>query len=244
MHGLPHGEAGFAGSDDDLGRSSHEAARSKDFEGGNLNMSDQPTSPAQIKAPEQRPEHPDFWCKRFGEGVTPWDAGKVPAAFADFVARQPAPLVTLIPGCGSAWEAANLANIGWPVTALDFSPVAIETAQKILGNAAVDLVCADFFTFTPARPIELIYERAFLCALPRKLWNDWGRRVAELLPAGGLLVGYFFLCEQPKGPPFGILLEQLNELLVANFERIEDEPVSDSIPVFAGRERWQVWRRR
>lgn len=28
-----------------------------------------------LKPPEQRPEHPDFWCKRFGEGVTPWDAG-------------------------------------------------------------------------------------------------------------------------------------------------------------------------
>ena len=56
-----------------------------------------------IKPPEQRPEHPDFWCKRFGEGVTPWDAGKVPAALADFIARQKTPLNTLIPGCGSGW---------------------------------------------------------------------------------------------------------------------------------------------
>jgi thiopurine S-methyltransferase len=197
-----------------------------------------------IKPAEQRPEHPDFWCKRFGEGVTPWDAGKVPAAFADFIARQPAPLNTLIPGCGSAWEAAHLAELGWPVTALDFSPVAIETARNILGNASVELVCADFFTFATARPIELIYERAFLCALPRKLWADWGRRVAELLPSGGLLAGFFFLCDQPKGPPFGILPEQLDELLGANFDRIEDAPVSDSIMVFAGRERWQVWQRR
>ncbi|NTV69094.1 MAG: methyltransferase domain-containing protein [Azonexaceae bacterium] len=197
-----------------------------------------------IKPPEQRPEHPDFWCKRFGEGITPWDAGKVPDAFAAFISRQPAPLNTLIPGCGSAWEAAHLAGIGWPVTALDFSPVAIETARNILGNAPVELVCADFFTFTPARPIKLIYERAFLCALPRKLWADWGRRVAELLPSGSRLAGFFFLCDQPKGPPFGIQPEQLDELLLANFERIEDTPVADSIPVFAGRERWQVWQRR
>ncbi len=198
-----------------------------------------------IKPPEQCPEHPDFWCKRFGEGVTPWDAGKVPAAFADFIARQASsPLNTLIPGCGSAWEAAHLAGIGWPVTALDFSPVAIETARNILGDAPVDLVCADFFTFAPPRPVELIYERAFLCALPRKLWAEWGRRVAELLPPGGRLAGFFFLCDQPKGPPFGILPKQLDELLGANFEPIDDAPVNDSIPVFAGRERWQVWQRR
>ena len=206
-------------------------------------MSDSPPSSTPIKPDDQRPEHPDFWCKRFGEGVTPWDAGKVPAAFADFVARQPAPRNTLIPGCGSAWEARHLAECGWPVTALDFSPAAVGTARRVLGNARVDLRCADFFTFSPRRPYQLIYERAFLCALPRKLWADWGRRVAELLAAGGLLAGYFFICDQAKGPPFGILPEQLDELLSPNFVRIEDAAVDDSIPVFSGRERWQVWRR-
>jgi len=197
-----------------------------------------------IKPPAQRPEHPDFWCQRFGAGITPWDAGRVPGAFAAFAAAQPAPLNTLIPGCGSAWEAAHLAERGWPVTALDFSPTAIAAARTVLQEAAVDLVCADFFTFTPARPYDLIYERAFLCALPRKLWADWGRRVADLLPPGGRLAGYFFLCEQLKGPPFGILPAELDELLAPNFECIEDASVDDSIPVFAGRERWQVWRRR
>lgn len=207
-------------------------------------MSDQPPFSTQIKPPEQRPEHPDFWDKRFGEGVTPWDAGRVPAAFAAFIAARPAPLATLIPGCGSAWEAGHLAAAGWPVTALDFSPAAVDKARQVLGKAQVDLVCADFFAYRPTTPVQLIYERAFLCALPRKLWADWGRQVAALLPAGGLLAGYFFLCEQPKGPPFGIQPEQLDELLAANFERVEDAPVSDSLPVFAGRERWQVWRRR
>ncbi len=168
----------------------------------------------------------------------------MPAAFADFIARQPAPENTLIPGCGSAWEAAHLAEKGWPVTALDFSPTAIAAAREILGDAAVDLLCADFFDFPVAAPYRLIYERAFLCALPRKLWAAWGRRVAELLPPGGRLAGYFFLCDQAKGPPFGILPEQLDALLAEHFELIEDAAVDDSIPVFAGRERWQVWRRR
>lgn len=206
-----------------------------------------------LKPLAQRPEHPDFWCKRFAEGVTPWDAGHAPAALAEFVARQSAPRHTLIPGCGSAWDAAYLATSGWPVTALDFSPAAVSTAQEILKrcaeqgpppSTAVDLICADFFHFEPRRPYQLIYERAFLCALPRKLWADWAQRVADLLPPGGLLAGFFFLCEQPKGPPFGILPEQLAALLEPHFVQIEDAAVADSIPVFAGRERWQVWQRR
>ncbi len=199
----------------------------------------EPTKPS-----EQRPEHPDFWCKRFGEGVTPWDAGRVQGDFASFVAARTQPLNTLIPGCGSAWEASHLADHRWPVTALDFSPTAVACAREVLADQAVDLVCADFFAWQPAQALDLIYERAFLCALPRKLWADWGKRVAELLPPGGLLAGYFFVCDQLKGPPFGILPEQLDALLLPNFECLTDQPVADTIPVFAGRERWQVWRRR
>ena len=199
----------------------------------------EPTKPS-----EQRPEHPDFWCKRFGEGVTPWDAGRVQGDFASFVAARAQPLNTLIPGCGSAWEAGHLADHRWPVTALDFSPTAVACAREVLTDQAVDLVCADFFAWQPAQALDLIYERAFLCALPRKLWADWGKRVAELLPPGGLLAGYFFVCDQLKGPPFGILPEQLDALLLPNFECLTDQPVADSIPVFAGRERWQIWRRR
>lgn len=195
------------------------------------------------KASEQRPELPNFWDKRFREGVTPWDAGRVPAALERFARQQP-PLGTLIPGCGSAWEAAYLAGLGWPVTALDFSEAAIAAARKILGQWPGRLVCADFFKFEPEGPIDLIYERAFLCALPRRLWPDWGRRMAELLPAGGLLAGFFYFRDDPKGPPFGIQPAQLDALLAANFERQDDAAVEDSIPVFAGCERWQVWRRR
>ena len=208
------------------------------------------------KIPEQRPELPDFWCKRFKEGITPWDAGGVPKALQHFVEQHRVPQATLIPGCGSAWEAAWLGAQGWPVMAVDFSPEAIQRAREVLEQISpalqhntpweerVTLHCADFFTFAPPRPVTFIYERAFLCALPRKLWVDWGKRMAELLSPGGLLGGFFFFNEAPKGPPFGISREQLDALLGPNFDRIEDIPVNDSIPVFAGKERWQVWCRR
>ena len=189
----------------------------------------EPTKPS-----EQRPEHPDFWCKRFGEGVTPWDAGRVQGDFASFVAARTQPLNTLIPGCGSAWEASHLADHRWPVTALDFSPTAVACAREVLADQAVDLVCADFFAWQPAQALDLIYERAFLCALPRKLWADWGKRVAELLPPGGLLAGYFFVCDQLKGPPFGILPAQLDALLLPNFECLTAQPAAGSVPAPAG----------
>jgi SAM-dependent methyltransferase len=196
------------------------------------------------KPAEQRPERPEFWDQRFQRGVTPWDAGGVPRQFADFAAGQPGRPRCLIPGCGSAYEAAYLDRLGWPVTALDFSPAAIDVARRQLHDFRGELLCGDFFTFEVDAPYELIYERAFLCALPRNLWPEWSRRMAELLAPGCLLAGYFFIDEKAlKGPPFGIAAAQLAELCNPYFELVEERPANDSIGPFAGRERWMVWRR-
>lgn len=198
------------------------------------------------KPDHQRPEKPDFWDKRFIEGVTPWNAGDSPAALIDFAKRCDGRRRTLIPGCGHAWEAGWLARLGWQVTALDFSPAAIAAARELLGNWPGELRCDDFFTYAPAVPFDIVYERAFLCALPRRLWTGYGARMHALIAPGGCIAGFFFLSDEPKGPPFGTSATELAALLSPWFVLEEDRPVpaADSIPVFAGRERWQVWRRR
>ena len=190
------------------------------------------------------PLQPGFWDERFERGFTPWDRGGVPQALRDFVARSVGARRTVIPGCGAAYELAFLSNVGWDATAVDFSPAAVALAKKAVGQWADRVVQADFFKWTPAQPIELIYERAFLCALPRAMWPQLAARYAELLAPGALLAGYFFFDDAAKGPPFGTSRQQLDELLTPNFGRIEDAPVEDSISVFEGKERWQVWQRK
>lgn len=189
------------------------------------------------------PNSPSFWDERFEQGFTPWDRGGVPEALRAFVAGR-APMRTLIPGCGAAYELAFLSEAGWDATAIDFSPAAVATAKAAVGKWAHKVEQADFFAWQPAQPLELIYERAFLCALPRAMWPQVATRWAELLAPGAVLAGFFFFDDVPKGPPFGIAREKLDELLSASFDLIEDAPVNDSIPVFAGKERWMVWRRR
>ena len=189
------------------------------------------------------PLQPGFWDERFERGFTPWDRAGVPLALRDFVARSVGARRTLIPGCGAAYELAFLSNVGWDATAIDFSPAAVAVAKEAVGQWADRVVKADFFQWEPAAPLELIYERACLCALPRALWPRLAARYAALLPPGGLLAGFFFFDDVDKGPPFGISAEQLDELLTPNFVKVEDAAVEDSIPVFEGKERWQVWQR-
>lgn len=193
--------------------------------------------------PRRDPADPEFWSLRYQAGFAPWDAGKVPAQLAAFAKRRPGSV--LVPGCGSAWDVRCFAEEGWDVVGIDFSPEAVAAAREVLGPFADRVRQADFFAPIAGTPFDVVYERAFLCALPRRLWPDWSARVAELVKPGGRLAGYFFMDDGERGPPFPLHGDpELAALLDAAFTRIEDEPVSDSIDVFKGKERWQAWQRR
>ena len=186
---------------------------------------------------------PDFWESRYRDHVTPWDAGKVPESLRHYLPKLQPGARILIPGCGSAYEAGYLKENGFDVLAIDFSQAAVELAKTNLAHFGDIVRRADFFGFNPGAPFDAIYERAFLCALPRKMWSAYPKRCAQLLKPGGVIAGFFFFSETPKGPPFGTSQQELNALLGPRFESIEDSPVTDSIEVFSGKERWQVWLR-
>jgi SAM-dependent methyltransferase len=191
--------------------------------------------------PREDAAQPEFWEKRFRENFTPWDAGGVPAALEQFLRNEPRGQRVLIPGCGSGYEVRAFAEAGHDVLAIDFAPVAVERAQRILGPLAQLVRLEDFFKFDPGGPFDLVYERAFLCALPRRLWPSYAPRVVELLPPGGRLAGFFFFDDAERGPPFGLKSGELETVLGEHFHRTADAAVGDSIPIFAGKERWQVW---
>jgi SAM-dependent methyltransferase len=195
--------------------------------------------------PKRDPADPGFWDLRYDADFAPWDAGKVPAQLAAFVACASRPRNVLVPGCGHARDVRFLAESGWDVLGIDFSHEALAAARPLLGAHVNRVRYADFFEPIAEAPFEVVYERAFLCALPRRLWPAWGKRVADLVESGGQLAGYFYFDTTERGPPFALRDQaQLDELLTPMFERIEDAAVADSVDVFRGKERWQSWLRR
>jgi SAM-dependent methyltransferase len=191
--------------------------------------------------PRQDASQPEFWEKRFRENFTPWDAGGTPSALAQFLKTEPRGRRVLIPGCGSGYEVRAFADAGHEVLAVDFAPAAVERARKILGPLSERVRLADFFESDFGAAFDLVYERAFLCSLPRPLRPRYAQRAMELLGSEGRIAGFFFFEDGERGPPFGFKSGELERLLGRRFERIVDMAVSDSIPIFAGKERWQVW---
>ncbi len=193
----------------------------------------------------------EFWNERFEKKFTPWDKGGVPVEFTHYFQhyfQQVTPdnaFLCLIPGCGNGYEAAHLSELGWDVVAIDFSPAAVASAHAHCPKWRERILEADFFTYQPKKTVGLIYERAFLCALPPEMRSKIVTRWAQLLPADTLLVGYFYISENKcqGGPPFSITQAELITLMSPHFECLEDKAVLDSLPVFKNSERWQVWKK-
>lgn len=192
-----------------------------------------------------KPTDKEFWDSRYRAGKVPWDFGGVPSALLAYLQAVTMPGRVLIPGCGSGYEVQAFHERGWEVLAVDYSPAAIERAGQILDPFADKTLLADFFTHDFAgRKFDVIYERTFLCSLPPERWPAYAQRVTELLRPGGKLIGFFLYGHDDEPPPYPLTEETARQLFGRKFMRVADEPVFDSLPLFAGRERWQIWERK
>ena len=194
---------------------------------------------------QEDPATAAFWDVRFRDKRMPWDAAATPPGLERYLAQESGGRRVLIPGCGSAYEVRTFTEKGDEVVAIDFSAAAVERAKEVLGPLQGAIVLGDFFSHDfGAAPFDIVYERAFLASLPRRMWSDYGRRVAQLLRPGGRLIGFFVYGEQQGGPPFCLKEGDLAELLADNFDQSAESAVTTSVPVFKGKERWEVWTRK
>lgn len=193
------------------------------------------------EAPTSRAE---FFNVRYNAGETPWDFGGVPKALRAFLERHRGPGNVLIPGCGSGYEIEAFSSCGWHAVGIDFSAVAVKRARTMLGPLADRVYEGDLFAY-PLREnsFDIIYERTFLCALPPETRSQYAQRMAKLSAPSGILCGFFFFGPEDEPPPYPVSQEELDKLLGSGFTKIEDTPVEDSLAIFVGKERWQVWKR-
>lgn len=170
----------------------------------------------------------------------------MPESLGAFLRRTRSSSKVLIPGSGADSEVIRAFHeAGHEVTAIDFSPTAVDLAKDALGTLEDRIILGDFFAYDfGSRLFDFVYERTFLCSLPPSVWEIYVSRVAQLLSVGGKLVGFFLYGNEPEPPPYPLGDKRANELFDKQFRLVRNEAVSDSVPMFAGMERWQEWIRR
>lgn len=176
----------------------------------------------------------------------PWDLHDTPPALIRYLQRNLHAGSALLPGCGSGYEVKAFQEFGWEPLAIDFSPAAVQRARDVLGPMGDRVRLADFFQHDLRGPYDVVYERTFLCSLPPERWQDYVRRVQELLRPRGKLVGLFAYGDEPQPPPFLLTAAKADALFGGQFALTQDVPIpaEESPSLFTGKERWQVWRRK
>ncbi|MCG6872397.1 MAG: TPMT family class I SAM-dependent methyltransferase [Gammaproteobacteria bacterium] len=159
------------------------------------------------------------WENRYQEGRMRWDRGAVSPALEHWLQTRLAyPCRLLVPGAGSGYEVAHLAERGFDVTAVDVAPTAVQRLSQLLASRDLkaSVVQADLLDWNPDTPFEVIYEQTCLCALDPPDWPAYAQSLWQWLRPAGRLLASFMQTGQPGGPPYHCDLTVMRELFPDN----------------------------
>ena len=177
-----------------------------------------------------------YWNQRYEQKQTGWDIGYASAPLVHFAESiENKALKVLIPGCGNAYEAVRLFELGFKdITLLDIAPVLTKVLEEHFADLPIKIITADFFIHQGQ--YELILEQTFFCALDPSLRKAYAAKMHELLRPGGMLAGVLFDRDFEGGPPFGGSKAEYRLLLEPHFEIRKMEACYNSIRPRAGTE--------
>jgi SAM-dependent methyltransferase len=180
------------------------------------------------------------WDRRYAETELLWSAGPNRFLVAEVATLEPGRALDL--ACGEGRNALWLAELGWRVTAVDFSPVAIDKARTRAAREGrhVEFVCADLREYEP-EPSAFDLVLVLYLQLPADERRRVLSRAAVAVAAGGtfLLVGHDLLnlTEGVGGPSDASVLytpddivAELPGLEIEKAERVLREVVDSDRP--------------
>lgn len=127
----------------------------------------------------------DAWDERYADSELVWSRG--PNLFVEQECRDLSPARAVDLACGEGRNAIWLASLGWEVTAVDFSQVALDKGRTLAGDLALDWVCADATRWSAPEPVDLVVV-AYLQLPAAERRRAHRNAFASLGPGGTLLL--------------------------------------------------------
>jgi thiopurine S-methyltransferase len=182
----------------------------------------------------------DFWLARWRRAETGFHQPRVNPWLEKHLAalRIGQGHHVFVPLCGKAHDLPFLAAQGARVSGCELSPLAVtqffaeqgltptvrEVAAGMTLHEAGDIriFCGDFFCLTPdlLGPVDAVFDRASLVALPPDMRRDYATHLATLATTGArdLLVSFDYPQDEMPGPPFSVPQSEIRALFGAHFD--------------------------
>jgi SAM-dependent methyltransferase len=163
------------------------------------------------------------WDDRYASKELVWGAG--PNAFLPPLVQGIRPGTALDVACGEGRNSLWLAEQGWDVTGIDFSPVAIEKAWLLAQDAPITYEVADVESYEPQQPFDLVI--VFYVHLMEEDARSMLDMAAKAVAPGGTLFGVGHalrnLTDGVGGPPYPEILwtEELIRPSLDGFDVVE-----------------------
>ncbi|MER3523537.1 MAG: SAM-dependent methyltransferase [Ignavibacteria bacterium] len=192
---------------------------------------------------------PQYWDELYRSNQTGWDMKGPTPEFEDLLqTRHFVPGKTLVLGCGKGHDAVLFAQHGFDVTAIDFSPTAIDAARRLATERGVHLtlVQEDVFDYSLAvvEEFDYIVEYVTFCAIDPLRRAEFASAVASMLKHNGEFLALFFpLDARLGGPPFAVSMDEVVRLFGRKLDLISVEAPKRSVPQRKGKELITVWRK-
>jgi methyl halide transferase len=180
-----------------------------------------------------------YWSNRYQNNTNVWDLKTISLPLKEYFDQLTDKNISiLIPGCGNAYEAEYLLQLGFTnITLIDISPVPVKLLQDKFANhlnKEIKIILGDFFALNHS--FDLIVEQTFFCAIDPSLRQQYANKMYELLKVGGKLVGVMFNCAFEAGPPFGGSKEEYKLLFAQKFTIMILDSCYNSIEKRSGNE--------
>lgn len=188
-----------------------------------------------------------FWTARWSEKQIGFHEGRPNAFLERHAARLGERRHVLVPLCGKSEDLAFLAARGHTVTGVELVEDAVRaffdehevvpTVQRgthaTYTAGAITIHAGDFFAVTPALagPIDALYDRAALVALPPEMRVRYAGHVRTLVAAGapGLVVTFEYPQDKMNGPPFAVFESELRALYAGQSIDLLDERPAENL---------------
>lgn len=190
---------------------------------------------------------PDFWLKKWEDGQTGFhktDVNPLLIKYLPHLQLEKGQSIVL-PLCGKSIDLQYLHTLGYSVTGIELSPLAIEAFWKSQGSSpmtrdelgfpisyvgSLSLIQADLFRLHPSDlgPVHAVFDRAALIAMPRSMRSAYVSQIKTLAQGAPiLLITLTYAENEMQGPPFSVSNDEVSALFEPDYivECLESQEV-------------------